>query len=341
MYVAGDWLASDVRLNHYCLDLSSDSARSIDDIGPLRPFARKLKRSIVFLFLSSFWLLTSSWEYAQQLDDINTSLMRCTFRISGPSNKTPGEISYGSGFLVGVPTEPNSVRSWYVFVTAAHILRDIEGNTATIDLRRKNGDGTYSDYPYLFQIRNNFINLYETSPEADVAVAFINLPFAAEVPSPVPVSFLVSDERISQVELHPGDNLFVLGFPLYTSLNTFPVLRSAILSSYPLVPAKTVKHFYLNFRVFPENSGGPVYFDYLGRFYISRNTTDFANRQVGILGLVSNQLSSSASGMDESLDIAEVVPAIYITEAISKLGGHPAPANTILPVSSVKSSHSK
>jgi hypothetical protein len=226
-------------------------------------------------------------------------------------------------------------------VTAAHVLKDIEGNTATIDLRRKNADGTYSEYPYIFQIRNSFINLYETSSEPDVAVAFISLPLAAEVPGAVPISFFVSDERITQLELHPGDDLLVLGFPLYTSLNTFPVLRSAILSSYPLVPAKTVRRYFLNFRVFPGNSGGPVYFDYIGRFYISKQTTDFGSQQVGILGLVSDQLSSSASGVDESLDIAEIVPAIYITESISKLCGHPVPANTILPVSSVANSHLK
>lgn len=233
---------------------------------------------------------------------------------------------------MGLPIAPNSARSWYVFVTAAHVLKDIAGNTATIDLRRKNDNGTYDEYPYIFQIRNDFINLYETSSEADVAVAFINLPSTTELPSTVPTSFLVSDERVSEIDLHPGDNLFVLGFPLYTSLNTFPVLRSAILSSYPLVPAKTVRRYFLNFRVFPGNSGGPVYFDYMGRFYSSSDTADFSRRQFGILGLVSDQLSSSASGEDEPLDIAEIVPAIYITEAISRLGGHPVRANTILPL---------
>jgi hypothetical protein len=188
---------------------------------------------------------------------MNTLLMQNTFRISGPSAKTPGELSYGSGFIIGTPTISDSTRLWSVLVTAAHVLDDIKGETATISLRTRDKDGMYTELPYTYRIRNGYRHLYKTNSEADVAAAFIQLPNSVEI-NGISASFLLSDERIKELELHPGDEVFVLGFPLYTDLNTFPVLRSGVFSSFPLTPMKAVKSYFVNFRVFPGNSGGPV-----------------------------------------------------------------------------------
>jgi hypothetical protein len=296
--------------------------------APLWPLASSLAGRLARILTISILFAFRPPSLAQ---DINTILMQSTFRISGPSAKTPGELNYGTAFIVGLPMAPNSIRSFYVLVTAAHVLKDIKGETATIDLRHKNTDGTYSELPTTFTIRNMFQNLYETSLEADVAVAFISLPPGAEI-HPVPISFFVTDDRLTQLEIHPGDDFFVLGFPLYASLHTFPVLRSGILSSYPITPMKTVMQYYLNFKVFPGNSGGPIYFDFASRSYLSGATV--VRREWGIFGLVADQLTSSASGVEESLDIAEIVPGIYITESISRLGDRPLAKNTLVPLPS-------
>src|SRR5579863_1826208 len=211
----------------------------------------------VFIVSVSNCLFTLAQANDWSSNEINTVLMESTFRISGPSAKTPGEISYGSAFIVGLPVPNSPDRLFYVLVTAAHVLDEIKGETATILLRSHHDIG-YLEKPISFRIRTQFYNLYYKSAEADVAVAFFRFPAGFYV-HPVPVSFFVTDERIKELALHPGDELFALGFPLYASLNTFPVLRSGILSSYPLTPMKVVREYYLNFRVFPGNSGGPVY----------------------------------------------------------------------------------
>jgi hypothetical protein len=203
---------------------------------------------------------------------------------------------------------------------------------------RKNTGGIYSGLPIKYAIRNTFHNLYETSLEADVAVAFIPYPPEVEF-APFPVSFFVTDDRLKELEVPPGDDFFVLGFPLFTELKTFPVLRRAILSSYPVTPMKTAMRYYLNFKVFPGDSGGPIYFDYANRDDPSRGQT--VGRESGILGLETGLLSSSASGIAERLDIAEVVPAIYITEAITRLGSHPQPRNILFPIRPASNGHSQ
>ena len=57
--------------------------------------------------------------------------------------------------------------------------------------------------------------------------------------------------------------MMALGFPQGLSANPagFPILRSGRVASYPLGPSTAFPTFLLDFRVFPGNSGGPVWLD--------------------------------------------------------------------------------
>jgi hypothetical protein len=83
----------------------------------------------------------------------------------GESNK----ISFGTVFIMGIPISANSTSANIVLVTAAHVLDDIGGDVATLMVRRKNKDGTYTAYPFNIAIRSGERPLYVTHKTAAVA----------------------------------------------------------------------------------------------------------------------------------------------------------------------------
>ena len=86
---------------------------------------------------------------------------------------------------------------------------------------------------------------------------------------PITTRLLADYDVFTKFEIHPGDELFCLGFPLAQGSNDagFPILRSGKIASFPVIPAKIVKTFLFDFEVFSGNSGGPVYFAQSGRTY--------------------------------------------------------------------------
>ena len=203
-----------------------------------------------------------------EVEDINTILMQSTFRIHGPAINGTG-ISEGTVFIVGRSIKDQPSQGAYVLVTAAHVLEGIKGETGTLLLRQKNGDGTYKPFLYEFSIRDKkSIPLYVKHGSADVVAMYIRIPNTVTIPL-VMTNLIANDKTISDLEIHPGDELLCLGYPFGLAVNDwgFPILRSGIVSSYPLTPASAVKFIGFDFRVYGGNSGGPVYFKYSNRVY--------------------------------------------------------------------------
>lgn len=259
-------------------------------------------------------LLTAASVMGQADFEMNTALMQSTFKIQGPARAAAGRVVTGTSFFIAKPNKAKS-DSLYVLVTAAHVLDEIEGDEATIILRERSreSNGIFIRRPYAFAIREKNIPLYKKHPSADVAVMYLRMPVEYEFRL-LTVQFLATDERLRQLELHPGDELLCLGFPLAFEANEmgFPILRSGRVASYPLLPSNTVKRILFDFMVFPGNSGGPVYFVYETRRIGQRIQ---AGGMVGILGL----LSQEAFAQGQPLKVGAVVPASFIKEAIDLL----------------------
>ena len=196
------------------------------------------------------------------LIDLSTTLMRSTFKIEGSK-------SLGAAFIVGKPRPDIPGRAFYVLVTDAHVLRDIDEDEATLWLRQKEGDG-YKKLEWKIPIRHLEKPLWTEHPEADVAVMYVRLPTTADIDF-LPMAVLASDKELEEFEIHPGDRLFSLGFPIGAAANEagFPILRNDNIASFPLLPTLTTKTFLLDFAVFGGNSGGPVYFEDVNRKYRS------------------------------------------------------------------------
>jgi S1-C subfamily serine protease len=258
--------------------------------------------------------------------ELNTALMESTFLIQGQSAQ--GQ-TIGTVFVVGRPI-PNSTPTVarLVLITAAHVLEQMQGDTAILYLRRLVDEKTNSwvRVPSPLQIRANGQPLWKRHPEVDVAVMYISVP--AETPIKVVLySILADDKMLTDYDVKPGDELRCLGYPLGVVSNDagFPVLRSGRIASYPLLPTDKTKTFLLDFRVFRGNSGGPVYF--VERLRPNLKTFgEFTNYHF-IVGLVSEEIvfpnQSTGPYSQEihqtQLGLATVIHASLIKQTIEML----------------------
>jgi hypothetical protein len=249
--------------------------------------------------------------------DINDVLMHSTFRIFGPSATEATKQSTGTCFLVGMPMPTNPGRSWFVLVTAKHVLEGISGQTATMVVRQRTADAPagYTRMTYSIQIRKGTAPLWTAHPSVDLAAMYITLPIqAAATVQIATIKLLATDDIYKQLEVHPGDELSTLGFPhgVEGPLG-FPILRKGTIASYPLGPASAIKSILLDIEVIPGNSGGPVYYGQIGRYFAGRWQP--AARLQFIAGVLTAQVMVGQT----SIRLASVIPAQFIQETIALL----------------------
>ena len=177
--------------------------------------------------------------------------------------------------------------------------------------------GSYTPFDFSFKIRKGEQNLYIKHPEFDVAIMYIDVPEHLPITVLSP-AFLADDKRIEELDIHPGDTVLYLGFPLAaTTQGGFSFLRGGRLSSYPLIPVNSVKEWNIDGPVDVGNSGGPVYFYYENRNYKGATHVGY---QQGLLGLVIQQINSALPEFkDKSLNSGVIVPAQFIKETIETL----------------------
>jgi hypothetical protein len=247
--------------------------------------------------------------------DLNTILMQSTFRIHGPKKGISDKMSFGTAFLMGKPT-PDITKQYYVLITAAHVLEDIQGENGTLALREKHNDGSYTVKLWNVKLRDKDNNLYVNHPNADVVALYVDMPEDLNVPI-LPITLPGDDEMFAKFEIHPGDELLCLGFPLFVSSDFgFPILRSGKIASYPIIPTKINKRILYDFRVFEGNSGGPVYFVDHDRVY--GNNMHLGEIDQFVVGLVTSQIGSKVYN-DQLVELAAVVPSSFIRETIDLL----------------------
>ena len=144
-----------------------------------------------------------------------------------------------------------------------------------------------------------------------------------DIPDDVPMTglspdSLVTDKSLDELEFHPGDEAHLLGFPAMVGTpGGFPILRIGRIASYPLTPMKTVKEWVFDAHVINGNSGGPVYFTWVNRFF--KHTVHLGVSQ-GVLGLVIQEGHSRLPEFaNRDMDYGVVVPAEFIRETLDML----------------------
>jgi hypothetical protein len=276
-------------------------------------------------------LLCSATAVSQQ-DDMNVLLMQTTFLVMGPTTK-PGINTFGTAFLLLRPfaAQPDAthVGGKIVLVTAAHVLEEMNGDMANIFLRTQQGE-QWIVQPARFAIRRNGRPLFKRRPDADVAVMYIRLPLA--LTNLVTTNMLADDELLRRTGVVPGVELKILGFPFGTPSNDagFPILRTGVIASYPLLPTAITKSLLVDFRVFKGNSGGPVYFSQP----VVRGSMFVCCPPQFVMGLVSGEKSMDMPYSQFQLSIGEIVHASIIKSVIEMFPAPETPESetTVIPV---------
>ena len=230
--------------------------------------------------------------------DLNTQLMLSTFKLSHPD-------SSGTAVVMTRPSPKDPKGLQYVLVTAEHALSRIKADEATLQLRKKDGEGRYAKSPLKIKIRQGGKPLWTRHPTADVAAMIVALPPEAAVPG-VPADRLASDRELQQYDIHPGDLIRGIGFPFPNQFDAneggFPVIRTGCIASYPLLPTRQTKTFFLDCNTFEGDSGAPVYLSEANRFYAG---SSHEGRVELVLGLISGQQF-----------LNEEIKSIYLTEKL-------------------------
>lgn len=216
-----------------------------------------------------------------------------------------GRTTVGTGFLVSDPTPDGRPRT--VLVTAAHVLERMQLNAAKVGYRVQTGPANWRYAPELITIRDGNKALWRRDPDQDVAVIEVKVPdvFAKAA---IPMAWLAGDDTLRRFGVGPGDEMMVLGYPQGLSANTagFPILRSGRVAS-PIEAPDSNPIFLLDFRVFPGNSGGPV--------FLARA----AGEDGGGANVVAGMLTQQVEVDDERLEIGVVTDAQFIRNAIALL----------------------
>jgi len=276
----------------------------------------RLARSVIWLLLPTLGPCQE-----QKIPELNTILMESTFKIQGPKKGEHGSTSFGTTFLVGKP-KPEGKEAYYVLVTAAHVLDEIDGDTAQLLIRKKKADSSYTSGFWPIRIRDKGKDLYamhkeyESDKRVDAAALYVDMPNGLDI-TLLATDFLAADSKLDEFDVHPGDELFCLGFPLYVGTESgFPILRSGTIASYPLTPTSIYKNLLFDITVFEGNSGGPVYFVDRNRIYKGR--AHLGGPIQFVVGLLKGEVEAIYYNKQE-ISLAVVVPARYIIETINLL----------------------
>jgi S1-C subfamily serine protease len=238
--------------------------------------------------------------------DMASQLMAATVEVEQPL--ADGRHMIGAAFLVDDPAPDGRPRT--ILVTAAHLFNKMPAAEANVGWRLRGKDGAWRYDPRPLTIRAGAAPLWTRNPDHDIAAIEVKAP--PEVArAAIPLAWLADGAAFARAAIGPGDEMLVLGYPKGLSANSagFPILRAGRIAS-PVEADAASPTFLLDFRVFPGNSGGPVF----------AAAGDGAKAPV-VVGMLTQQVELN----NERLEIGIVTEAPFIRDTLAMLD-HPKPA---------------
>jgi hypothetical protein len=251
--------------------------------------------------------------------DLIHDLMQATVQVE--QALPDGRHTIGTGFLINDPTPDGKPRT--VLVTANHVFDKMPGTEAHIGYRDQSKDGGWRFDPQPVTIRSSTGEMWTHHPTRDVAAIVVKAPpqFAKAA---IPLTWLAKDETFTGYNIGPGDEMMVLGYPEGFSADAagFPILRSGRVASL-VQPAALSPTFLLDFRVFPGNSGGPVF---MAEAAHRHPGADQAQEVQFVAGMLTQQVEPN----NERLEIGIVTDAQFVRETVVMIDKTGASAPTVV-----------
>jgi hypothetical protein len=241
--------------------------------------------------------------------DFSAQLMQATVQVE--QQLPNGTHIIGTGFLIDDPAPDGTPRT--VLVTANHVFNRMTGAEAHIGYRAQGADGAWRYDPKPIIIRAATNELWAHLANRDVAAIVVKAP-PAFAKAAIPLAWLAGGDTFAKYDIGPGDEMMVLGYPQGLSADSagFPILRSGRVASMVAPPSAGAPTFLLDFRVFPGNSGGPVFISDTNRRVPGEAEPKDAEF---ITGMLTQQVELN----NERLEIGIVTDAAFIRDTIALL----------------------
>ncbi|HSG73067.1 MAG TPA: hypothetical protein VLA12_21820, partial [Planctomycetaceae bacterium] len=184
-----------------------------------------------------------------------TQAVKATYRLRG-------EGSMATCFVVSRPDPQAPDKTQRILITAAHVLRKMKGNEATLILRKWNPQTSeYERLPQAVQVRIDQETPQWTEHKTADAGALI-LPSRADVViDSLPLELLATQTDFESIE--PGQLVRCVGYPHAAHFDPSPpgfaLVRLGCIASYPLEPLTRYPSFLVDFNTFEGDSGGLIY----------------------------------------------------------------------------------
>lgn len=195
-----------------------------------------------------------------------------TYRLTGPG-------STATGFIVLGAVSERSNRQERFLVTAAHVLEQMQGETATLVVGKRPPD-LQDKLQHTLKIRSGDRPLWVKHPQQDVAVLRLSVNFPQV--TGIPLEQLAGPEVWKAQNWEPGDFLWSIGCPHAAQFDPdprgYPLTRLGCFAAPVEVPTAGNPTFLAEYNTSEGDSGGPV---------IAADTTQ--PRQVWVVGLVHGQ----------------------------------------------------
>jgi len=209
-------------------------------------------KTLIAAFLSlSFSALAEPYEDA----------LRASVRI------TNGKIS-GIGFIVAAGDKADPGRQ-HLLVTAAHVFRDMAGETCTLVFRAPGKEGGFVRKEVTLAIMKGKESLWKQHKDLDVAAIALKLPEGIDV-KPFEASQIASIQFAVEGKVRVGQDICIPCFPAQVEANRtgWPILRRGSIASHPLVPLSKARTFFVDYSSFGGDSGAPVVVEVDGKAHV-------------------------------------------------------------------------
>lgn len=203
-------------------------------------------RHTILLFAAALLL-----SHVGRAETVAEQLMQATFKVFNSA-------STGTGFLIQDPA-PGATATNVLLVSAGHAFLKAKGDHILLVCRTRDAQGAWQRYDHKIVIRSGTNALWTCHPSQDVAVIRCTLPPQA-VFQALPLDALADEATARDAGMTIGSRLFFCGYPHRTEASKagFPLYRDAVVSGYPLFPAKNHPSVLFSAATFAGDSGAPV-----------------------------------------------------------------------------------
>lgn len=215
--------------------------------------------------------------------------------------------SFGTGFIVKVPSEELFGDPKYYLVSNKHVLSDPTSKLVLLFHKRGDDGEPVPGYAWKDEIEN-YQDRYYAHPTLDLAcidISFIGEPEKKVYFRAVPLSMIAD---YTEEGLCPGLEVRYIGYPdsRFDEAHNLPIERSGIIASVPTVDYNHTPTFIIDGQVWGGSSGSPVYAVIDGK--------------IRLIGVIAQTMIKQVQGVEQKIGLGIAIKSTAIPLLLGLIG---------------------